>query len=116
MPELLRSESISKHFGRYQVLSNISFSVYSGEILGIIGPNGAGKTTLIECITGLLPFEKGVIYWKNQQLPALKAKQFMYYLPDGILPYAEQRVEVVMKFFQLMYGAKKSGTRCSPFR
>ena len=52
MPELLRSESISKHFGMYLVLSDISFSVYSGEILGIIGPNGAGKTTLMECITG----------------------------------------------------------------
>ena len=107
MPELLRSESISKHFGIYQVLSNISFSVYSGEILGIIGPNGAGKTTLMECITGLLPFDKGRIYWKNQQLSPLQARQFMFYLPDGILPYAEQRVEVVLRFFQRIYGAEK---------
>ena len=106
MPELLRSENISKHFGQYQVLSNISFSVYSGEILGIIGPNGSGKTTLMECVTGLLPFDKGVIYWKNHQLSPLQAKQFIFYLPDGILPYAEQRVEVVIRFFQRMYGAE----------
>ena len=108
MPELLRSESISKRFGKYQVLSNICFSVYSSEILGIIGPNGAGKTTLMECITGLLPFDKGIIYWKNQQISPLQAKQFIFYLPDGILPYAEQRVEVVLRFFQRIYGAKKS--------
>ena len=107
MPELLRSKNISKRFGMYQVLSNISFSIYSGEILGIIGPNGAGKTTLMECMAGLLPFDKGVIYWKNQQVSPLQAKQFMFYLPDGILPYAEQRVEVVLRFFQRMYGAKK---------
>ncbi len=107
MPELLRSKNISKRFGMYQVLSNISFSVYSGEILGIIGPNGAGKTTLMECMTGLLPFDKGVICWKNRQLSPLHANQFIFYLPDGILPYAEQRVEVVLRFFQRMYGAEK---------
>lgn len=106
MPELLRCECVSKHFGMYQVLSNISFSIFSGEILGVIGPNGAGKTTLMECMIGLLPFDEGEIYWKNKQILPLQAKQFMFYLPDGILPYAEQRVEVVLRFFQRMYGAK----------
>jgi ABC-2 type transport system ATP-binding protein len=91
----------------YQVLSTISFSIYSGEILGIIGPNGAGKTTLMECMTGLLPVDKGKIYWKNQQLSPQQSKECMFYLPDGILPYAEQRVEIVVQFFQQLYGAKK---------
>ncbi len=108
MSELFRSEGISKHFGMCQVLSNISFSVYSGEILGIIGPNGAGKTTLMECMTGLLPFDKGGIYWKNRQVSPLLAKKFIFYLPDGILPYAEQRAGVVLRFFQRMYGAEKT--------
>ncbi|MCP4695003.1 MAG: ATP-binding cassette domain-containing protein, partial [Desulfobacterales bacterium] len=81
MPELIRSESISKHFGMRQVLSNISFSVDPGEILGIIGPNGAGKTTLMECMSGLLPFDKGEIYWKNQPLSPLQSRRFMFYLP-----------------------------------
>jgi len=108
MPELLRSESISKHFGMCRVLSNISFAVYSGEILGIIGPNGAGKTTLMECMVGLLPSDKGVIYWKDQQISPLQSKQFMFYLPDGVLPYAQQRVELVLRFFQRIYGAKKA--------
>lgn len=108
MPELLRSENISKYFGMYQVLSTINFTVYSGEILGIIGPNGAGKTTLMECIAGLLPFDKGELYWKNKPLSPLQTRQFIFYLPDGILPYAEQRVEVVLSFFQQIYGAEKS--------
>jgi len=108
MPELLRSEHISKHFGMYQVLSNISFSVNSGEILGIIGPNGAGKTTLMECMMGLLPFDKGTIYWKDQQISPLQSKQFMFYLPDGILPYAQHRVELVLRFYQRVHGAEKA--------
>ena len=107
MPELLQSKHISKRFGMYQVLSDISFSVDSGEILGIIGPNGAGITTLMECLAGLLPFDKGAICWKNQPLSPLQARQFMFYLPNGILPYAEQRVEVVLRFFRKIYGAKK---------
>ncbi len=108
MSELFQSKNISKNFGIYQVLSDISFSIYPGEIMGIIGPNGAGKTTLMECMTGLLPFDKGELYWKNKQVSPLHAKQFMFYLPHGILPYAEQRVDIVLNFFQLIYGASKT--------
>ncbi len=104
--ELLRSKNICKHFGLYQVLSDISFSVYSGEILGIIGPNGAGKTTLMECLAGLSTFDKGTIYWENQEISPPQAKEFIFYLPDGISPYAEQRVNIVLKFFQRLYGAE----------
>jgi len=106
MNELLRADNICKHFGNYQVLSNISFSVYSGEILGIIGPNGAGKTTLMECLTGLLPFGSGNIYWQEKQVVPLQVNRFMFYLPDGILPYAEQKVGQVIIFFQQLFGAK----------
>ncbi len=108
MAELLRCNNISKNFGAYQVLANISFSVNSGEILGIIGPNGAGKTTLMECLTGLAPFNKGEMLWQQQSFSPQQSSQFMFYLPDGILPYAEQRVEVVIEFFQRIYAARKS--------
>ena len=106
MSELLRCDGLSKHFAKYPALTNVSFSIFSSEILGIIGPNGAGKTTLMECLTGLLPYESGKISWENQPLVPQQAKQFMFYLPDGILPYAEQRVEIVIKFFQQVFGAQ----------
>jgi len=108
MPELLRCDDISKHFARFPALENVSFSIHSGEILGIIGPNGAGKTTLMECMTGLLPYDTGIVSWKNQPLTPQQAKQFMFYLPDGILPYAEQRVEIVIEFFQQVFAAPKA--------
>ncbi|MBW1637106.1 MAG: ATP-binding cassette domain-containing protein [Deltaproteobacteria bacterium] len=58
-------DGLSKRFGRYQALSDISFSLLPGEILGLIGPNGAGKSTLLECITGLLPVGSGTINWQG---------------------------------------------------
>jgi ABC-2 type transport system ATP-binding protein len=106
MTELLRGDGISKHYGTHQVLSDISFSVHAGEILGVIGPNGAGKTSLMECLVGLLPFDKGAIYWKDQKVAPLQSRQFMFYLPDGILPYAQLRVELVLKYFQKVFGAE----------
>jgi len=106
MSELLRCDGISKRYGLYQVLSDISFSVHAGEILGIIGPNGAGKTSLMECLVGLLPFEKGAIYREGQKMTPMQSRQFMFYLPDGILPYAQLRVELVLHYFQKVYGAE----------
>ena len=112
MVELLRSENISRRLGTSRVLEEISFSIYSGEILGIIGPNGAGKTTLMECLAGLSPMDTGTLYWKGQILTAIQGKQYIFYLPDSILPYGGQRVERVLDFFRQLYGAeKKESTR-----
>ena len=106
MNEILRADNICKYFGRNQVLSQVKFSVYADEILGIIGPNGAGKTTLMECLAGLLPMSSGNIFWKTKLLAPHQIQQFIFYLPDGILPYSEQRVEQVVGFFQQLFGAK----------
>jgi ABC-2 type transport system ATP-binding protein len=102
---LLRCENISKRFGGIEVLSRIGFSVFPGEILGIIGPNGAGKTTLMECLAGLLPRDSGTLLWGDRLLEALDTKDALFYLPDGILPYADDRVEIVLRFFQQIYAA-----------
>jgi ABC-2 type transport system ATP-binding protein len=89
-----------------EVLSNISFSVFPGEILGIIGPNGAGKTTLMECLAGLLPRDSGELFWNNRPLAAAETRRRLFYLPDGILPYADDRVGIVLDFFQHIHAAE----------
>lgn len=48
-------KEITRNFGGLKALSELSFSVNGGEMLGIIGPNGAGKTTLFNIITGFFP-------------------------------------------------------------
>ena len=72
MPPLLRVENVSLRFGGVQALSDVSFDLFQGEILGLIGPNGAGKTTMFNCITGVLPGYKGHIRYEGRDLRHLK--------------------------------------------
>ncbi len=58
---ILEIKNLTKHFGGLVALSDVSFHVEEGKVLGLIGPNGAGKTTLFNCISGLLPFTSGEI-------------------------------------------------------
>ena len=54
------------------MLSDVSFGIDEGEIVGLIGPNGAGKTTLFNIITGIYRPNKGQIHFKNKSLAGLK--------------------------------------------
>jgi branched-chain amino acid transport system ATP-binding protein len=72
MPPLLTVENVSVRFGGVKALSDVSFDLFQGEILGLIGPNGAGKTTMFNCITGVLPGYKGHIRYEGRDLRHLK--------------------------------------------
>ena len=69
---LLELIEINKYFGGLHVLSDISFRVNEGEIVGLIGPNGAGKTTLFNVITGIYRPSRGVIRFRDRDLSRLK--------------------------------------------
>lgn len=108
MTELLRVEKITKRFRDRWVLKDVGFTVHSGEVLGLIGPNGAGKTTLFECLAGLIPANAETVKYHEQILPPLKRKEVLFYLPDAIIPWAEQTVASVLRFFEKLYGASAS--------
>ncbi|TMJ57492.1 MAG: ABC transporter ATP-binding protein [Alphaproteobacteria bacterium] len=91
---------IGKVFGDQQVLADVSFEVASGEILGLIGPNGAGKTTLLECIAGLLVADTGAVRWRSSLLPRARRKERLFYVPEAISPYPDQRTAEVLTFFR----------------
>ena len=97
---LVTVRGIGKVFGDQQVLADVSFEVVSGEILGLIGPNGAGKTTLLECIAGLLPTDAGEVRWRGLSLPPARRKERLFYVPEAISPYPDQRTADVLKFFR----------------
>ncbi len=59
---------LTKRFGGLVALSNVSFSVKSGEILALIGPNGAGKTTLFNCLTGFLKSDGGSVNFNDTDI------------------------------------------------
>jgi len=104
MSDLLTVENVNKRFGSRNVLSEVSFNVRGGEVLGLIGPNGAGKTTLFECLAGLLPTDDGDVRLRGNQLPSSRRKDALFYLPDAITPWAEQTVKWVLGFFERIYG------------
>jgi ABC-2 type transport system ATP-binding protein len=100
---VLQIVSFTKYYGEQRVLHDVSFSVRSGEVLGLIGPNGAGKTTLLEAIAGLLPLDSGVVRFRDQLLPSYQRREVIFYLPDAVRPYGDQAVEQVLAFFAGVY-------------
>jgi ABC-2 type transport system ATP-binding protein len=100
---VLQIVSLTKSYGEQRALEGVGFSVHEGEVLGLIGPNGAGKTTLLEAIAGLLPVDSGEIRFRNQLLPLPRRREVIFYLPDGVRPYADQTTEQVLAFFAGVY-------------
>jgi branched-chain amino acid transport system ATP-binding protein len=70
-PALLEVDTVSKRFGGFAALSEVSMRVAQGERLGIIGPNGSGKTTLINCISGSLRSDSGSIRFDGRDVTRL---------------------------------------------
>ncbi len=72
---LLEIKGVSKTFGGLAALSDVTYSVHQGEILGLIGPNGAGKTTLFNVVNGFYPPTKGEVLFKGEKISHLKPHQ-----------------------------------------
>ena len=68
-------QSVSKHFGGFTALSEVSVDIRRGERFGLIGPNGSGKTTLINCISGALRNDGGTIRFEEREISRLPAYQ-----------------------------------------
>ncbi|MBU1277112.1 MAG: ABC transporter ATP-binding protein [Proteobacteria bacterium] len=79
MPDILVVKSLEKYFGHLLVVSQLSFEVRQGEILGVLGPNGAGKTTMFNLITGTLKADGGSIIFNGvditRESPARRCRQ-----------------------------------------
>jgi len=72
---LLKVKSVSKQFGGFTALDNVSIEIARGERFGLIGPNGSGKTTLINCVSGSLRNDAGSIEFDGEEVSRLPAFQ-----------------------------------------
>jgi D-xylose transport system ATP-binding protein len=63
---LLELRGIDKSFGPVQVLRDVAFSAYPGEVTALVGDNGAGKSTLVKCISGIYPTDSGEFFFEGQ--------------------------------------------------
>jgi ABC-2 type transport system ATP-binding protein len=62
----LNIQNLTRCYGDFKAVDDVSFTIYKNEIFGLLGPNGAGKTTTINMICGLLPLTEGSIHFNNQ--------------------------------------------------
>ena len=72
MTVLLSVQGVTKRFGGLQALTQVTFDLPEGQILGLIGPNGAGKTTLFNAINGVYPPEEGRIMFREKDVTTMK--------------------------------------------
>src|SRR5689334_11522949 len=105
--DTLAVSALTKRYGNYTALADVSFVARPGEILGLIGPNGAGKTTLLEAVTGLLPADGGEVVWRGKELPASRRREHIFYLPDGLRPYQDEFTVQVVGFFADVFGRSR---------
>jgi ABC-type branched-subunit amino acid transport system ATPase component len=68
---MLEARGVTKRFGGLAAVSEVSFELRDGEILGLIGPNGSGKTTLVNVITGALPYSGGEVRFRGDTIHGL---------------------------------------------
>ncbi|GAB6171293.1 ABC transporter ATP-binding protein [Paradesulfitobacterium aromaticivorans] len=82
LEQILQVENLSKTFGSKTALSDVSFALEPGEVIGLLGPNGAGKSTLIKSIIGLLRPTSGRIFINGYPRGSREAKRISAYVPE----------------------------------
>lgn len=101
--------NLTKNYGKYRGVNNISLTVEEGDMFGFLGPNGAGKSTTIRCLLGLLHFAEGEIEVLGYSVKdELKILQNTGYMPSEAMFYPSMRVGEVIRL-----AAKARKTDCS---
>jgi len=108
---VIQTTGLTKRYGEFTALDELSISVDSGQILGFIGPNGAGKSTTIKILVGLLRPTEGSasIAGFDCVQDSAKIKRLVGYMPDQFGSYDNMRVSEYLDFFGAAYGLARKG-------
>ena len=109
----VRVESVTKIYGKQKALDEVSFTVNSGEIVGILGPNGAGKSTMMKIITGFLHPEEGSVWINGAAIGgnALEIRRQIVYLPENNPLYTDLYVSEYLEYVAGIYKLKSVRSR-----
>ncbi|MGO8816365.1 MAG: ABC transporter ATP-binding protein [Terriglobia bacterium] len=106
---MIEVENLTKRYGPTLAVSDVSFSVQTGEVLGFLGPNGAGKTTTMRVITGFLPPTEGKVVVSGYDVTEqpLEAKRHTGYLPETPPIYPDMTVAEYLAFVARIKGVSR---------
>ena len=92
---MIEVKNITKKYGNFTAVDNISFKIEEGEIIGLLGPNGAGKSTTMNMITGYIEPTEGEIIVNGYDISKKpkKAKTQIGYMPEGVPLYSDLTVK-----------------------
>ena len=97
---MIQVKNVTKKYGKFTAIDNISFEVKDGEVVGLLGPNGAGKSTTMNMITGYIDSTVGQILVNgvNVEKRPRKAKKQIGYMPESVPLYTELTVKEFIKY------------------
>lgn len=110
---MIEVQHLSKRYGPFTAVDDVSFSVGAGEILGFLGPNGAGKTTTMRIITGYMPASEGTVTVAGHDVfsDAIEAKKRTGYLPETPPLYPDMSVRDYVTFVARIKGVPSREVR-----
>ena len=106
---MITVKNVTKRYGKFKAIDNISFEINDGEIVGLLGPNGAGKSTTMNILTGFIEPTEGevIINGYNISKKPKKAKKCIGYMPEGVPLYKDMTVKEFVTYMAELKGVKK---------
>ena len=103
---MIEVSHVSRNFGTFRAVNDVSFSIPTGQIVGLLGPNGAGKTTTMRMITGFLSPSEGKILIDGIDVSEnpVETKKKIGYMPESAPLYGEMIVEDYLKYVAQIHG------------
>lgn len=103
---MIEVSHVSRNFGDFRAVNDVSFSIPTGQIVGLLGPNGAGKTTTMRMITGFLEPTSGTVTIDGIDIceNPVEAKKKIGYMPESAPLYGEMIVEDYLVYIAKIYG------------
>ena len=103
---MIEINNLTKNFGQFTAIDDLTFTVKEGEVLGFLGPNGAGKSTTMKLITGFLSASHGSVSIDGFDISKnpIEAKSLMGYLPEGAPSYGDMTTLEFLNFVAQIRG------------
>lgn len=103
---MISAECITKKYGKYLALDDVSLNVKKGEVFALLGPNGAGKTTFVKSLLGLVHLSKGKLLLGGKEVSDPESRVGVGYLPEKFSFHNYYTVYGCVEFFGKMHGLK----------